>query len=448
MIKICMWKFKKCKCEENILKKNFTFTGRSTSKVKFNTNLVKFTNFYAVKHDWFKYLIAILAGFIMSIATIFLVEVTGLYIGGTTSFFQGLARMFFSLIKVFGNVSEDLLPIIYNLMFWGFYLVVNIPLLIFAYKKLSKRFALISAAYLITMQICGFLWSLIPDIHFVMLFGDTTTIDQNLKDFNIQVITFSPNVLPVFKGGDHSTLIWESITSVNVSNDIIRTAITNQNIVEFFLLLIYAVIFSLFSSLSAAIMFMIGGSTAGGDIVTIYFSQKKRKELGTIMIVYNTVLMFLGVTCGSYFSGVAYGASNEFATIVKQGIKGNPYLGWQYLISANLVASFVWVLCHGALIDRFFPWQKMIRVEIFCSKASVAKIRNGLKKCNYTHPLTISECKGGYSGKEVDSIISVMQFVELPEFIQIVRHFDTKCMISTSRVSDIDGYITMQNQVY
>lgn len=441
-----MWKFKKCECKEGTLNENFTFTGRSTSKVKFNTNLVKFANFYAVKHEWSKYLIAVLAGIIMSVATIFLVEVTGLYIGGTTSFFQGLARMFYSLIKVFGNVSEKVLPIIYNLMFWGFYLVVNIPLLIFAYKKLSKRFALLSAAYLVTMQVCGFLWSLIPDIHNVMLFGDTTTIDQNLKNFNIQIITFSPNVFPMFSGSEHAILIWTTITDIKASNDIIRTAITNQNIVEFFLLLIYAVIFSLFSSLSAAILFMIGGSTAGGDIVTIYYSQKKHKELGTIMIIYNTVLMFLGVTCGSYFSGVAYGASSEFASIVKNGITGNPYVGWQYLISANLVASFVWVLCHGSLIDRLFPWQKMVRVEIFCSKESVTKIRSGLKKYNYTHPLTISGCKGGYSGKDVNSIVSVMQFVELPEFIQIIRHFDKKCMISTTRVSDLDGYIAVQNQ--
>ena len=156
--------------------------------------------------------------------------------------------------------------------------------------------------------------------------------------------------------------------------------------------------------------------------------------------------MFLGVTCGSYFSGVAYGASSEFASIAKDGITGNPYVGWQYLISANLVASFVWVLCHGSLIDRLFPWQKLVRVEIFCSKELVTKIRNGLKKYNYTHPLTISGCKGGYSGKDVNSIVSVMQFVELPEFIQIIRHFDKKCMISTTRVSDLDGYIAVQNQ--
>ncbi|MDE7434087.1 MAG: hypothetical protein K2M43_03155 [Mycoplasmoidaceae bacterium] len=74
-------------------------------------------------------------------------------------------------------------------------------MLIFAYFKINKRFAYLSAVYLISLQVFGFLWSLIPNIHNVMVFGDTATVDENLKNFNIQVVAFYPNIFPEITSG-------------------------------------------------------------------------------------------------------------------------------------------------------------------------------------------------------------------------------------------------------
>ncbi len=426
------------------------FTNRTTSTVKFNTSFVKLANLYAVKNNATKYLIAAASGFLMSIVTIFLVEVTGLYTGGTTAFFQGLSRFFYSLISVYSsNLRDDpqLIGMIYNLMFWGFYLFANIPLLLFAFFKLNKRFALLSATYLVTMQVCGFLWSFIPGIHNVMLFGDTATIDENLRNFNIQCVTFAPNVFPTFPEGSHF-FDWSAITSGAFSNSVITSTITSQNVTEFFLLVVYALVFSFFSSFFGAVMYMISGSTAGGDIITIYFSQEKHKNLGVIMIFYNSVMMILGVLFGSYLSGVVYGNSIEFKEILAsaQGISSNPYVGWQYVISGNLIASFIWVMAHGMLIDKLFPWHKMVRVEIFTKPIKVRQINCKLKHIKYTHPTTITKSIGGYSKKDVDSLVTIMQCIELPQFIQIIRQIDEKCLISTIHMSDLDGFMTVQKQ--
>ncbi|MDE7434086.1 MAG: hypothetical protein K2M43_03150 [Mycoplasmoidaceae bacterium] len=78
-------------------------------------------------------------------------------------------------------------------------------------------------------------------------------------------------------------------------------------------------VFSVFSSLFAAIMYMISGSTAGGDIITIYYSQTKHKNLGLIMIAYNMTMMLLGIIFGSYLSGIVYGNSAEFKKIAAAG---------------------------------------------------------------------------------------------------------------------------------
>ncbi|MDE6476622.1 MAG: hypothetical protein K2L48_00185 [Mycoplasmoidaceae bacterium] len=120
------------------------------------------------------------------------------------------------------------------------------------------------------------------------------------------------------------------ITSASASNNsVITGTITSQNVTEFFLLVVYALVFSFFSSFFGSVMYMISGSTAGGDIITIYYSQEKHKNLGVIMIFYNSIMMIMGVLFGSYLSGVVYGNSAEFKEILNsaQGIKGNPYIG-------------------------------------------------------------------------------------------------------------------------
>ncbi len=430
------------------------FTTRKTSTVKFNTSFVKFANLYAVKNNYTKYIIAACAGFLMSIVTIFLVEVTGLYTGGTTAFFQGLSRFFSSLINVFcaDDLTKSTRDLLYNLMFWGFYLVVNIPLLIFAFFKLNKRFALLSATYLISMQVFGFIWSFVPGIHDIMLFGSTTTVDENLREFNIKVITFSPNIFPGYLEPSHN-FDWDHIHSYSsikeeMQMENIIFSITSKNITEFFLLIVYALVFSIFSSLFGAVMYMISGSTAGGDIITIYYSQEKHKNLGFIMIIYNSIMMILGVLFGSYLSGVVYGFSPEFKAIldVSPSITSNPYVGWQYIVSGNLVASFIWVMAHGSLIDRLFPWHKMVRVEIFTTPTNVNKINDELKLINFTHPTTLFNATGGYSKGKVATFVTLIQCIELPEFIQVVRSIDEKCLISTVRMADIDGYMTVQKQ--
>jgi uncharacterized membrane-anchored protein YitT (DUF2179 family) len=105
-----------------------------------------------------KYLIAIVLGLVMSIATVILVEVTGLYTGGFGACFQGVARLVYaSMMKhSTGAHAEYIAQVVYNALFWGLYVCLNVPLTIFAYKKINKSFAKISITYLLVLQGMGF----------------------------------------------------------------------------------------------------------------------------------------------------------------------------------------------------------------------------------------------------------------------------------------------------
>ena len=70
----------------------------SNVDVQFSTGLVKLSRFYNVASNFKKYLIAFIVGAFMGIATLLLVEIVGLYSGGTAALFQGVSRFAYVLI--------------------------------------------------------------------------------------------------------------------------------------------------------------------------------------------------------------------------------------------------------------------------------------------------------------------------------------------------------------
>ncbi|GHU47974.1 hypothetical protein FACS1894218_3640 [Bacilli bacterium] len=75
-------------------------------------------------------------------------------------------------------------------------------------------------------------------------------------------------------------------------------------------------------------------------------------------------------------------------------------------------------------------------------------INRYLKAIKYTHPTTLLEATGGYSGQPTKMLLSVCMVVELPKLIHYVRTIDQKCLISSSYIADIDGEMAMQRQTY
>jgi uncharacterized membrane-anchored protein YitT (DUF2179 family) len=111
-----------------------------------------------------KYFVIVILGILMSLAGNFFVKATGLYTGGTSACFQGLARLVYTIIlKGYGgydtanSAQKEMATIVYNILFWFVYVLFNIPLTIFAYKKLNKRFASLTIVYLVIGQGMGFI---------------------------------------------------------------------------------------------------------------------------------------------------------------------------------------------------------------------------------------------------------------------------------------------------
>jgi hypothetical protein len=174
-----------------------TFANRGFSEKKFNSGIVKFSRLYALNKTWVKYFLAALLGLVMSISTTLLVEVTGLYTGGFGACFQGVARVVYAALSLKG-VDHTLANTIYNALFWGLYVLLNIPLTIFAYFKINKQFAKLSIVYLLVLQGMGFVWGIISGLDNIQIFGDTSTVNGVLNDNHVQCIIFAPNYFPEY----------------------------------------------------------------------------------------------------------------------------------------------------------------------------------------------------------------------------------------------------------
>ncbi|GHU31943.1 hypothetical protein FACS1894166_04320 [Bacilli bacterium] len=85
-------------------------------------------------------------------------------------------------------------------------------------------------------------------------------------------------------------------------------------------------------------------------------------------------------------------------------------------------------------------------MEIYSAK--VSQINSYLKAIKYTHPTTLVDATGGYSGQPTRMLLSVCMVIELPKLISYVRTIDQKCLISSSYIADIDGEMAMQRQTY
>lgn len=392
---------------------NVDFSTRSTKDYTFKTSVVRFSGLYNKIKFWQKCIIAFSLGALLAFLSLIFIKNTGLYSGGSTAFFQGIARLIFSITK-----NEAL----YNVLFWGLYLAFNIPILIFSWFKLGREFTILSGIALVTMQLLGLSFSFIPGISGLMIFGDTTTVFATLKTNGIQVLTFS---VPSSLNNAGQIVTTDGLPYVGELDP--GYLLQQQNVNRMFLLLIYAIVYPLLGGCCGALLYIIGGSTAGTDIFSIFFSQEKNKPIGKMLFIMNGTLMFMGVTIGSYFSC---------------GVLG--YWDWQLFFSANLLFSLMTIFISSTVVDMLFPWRKLVKVEINTNK--IEEVKCHLLDIKYIHPTTIMDVEGGYSGMKRKVIMTICTCVELPKLIKAVRDVDMDCLISSSFINDLDGKMTIQKQ--
>ena len=433
------------------------FKNAGIADVQFSSGMIRLSAFYRVHLPWQKCLMAAALGVLLAFDTLFFMKNTGFYSGGAVALCQGIARLINTVMSV-ENCNVDLTAIIYNILFWGLYLLFNIGLIIFFSFTMNKEFVYLSAIFICVTQVLGLALGFIPALNSIQLFGDTSTVNDVLKNYNVQCIIFYPNILPqdipvndVIIPGDFDWTLQLLNVQQNFDdlllNQQVRSVITNENLIKAFSLVIYALMYSFIYAFCNAAIFIIGGSSMGTESLSIYLAEKKNKDIGYVLKIIQIICLISGALIGSYATGIISGNAYMKALDTSVGVRANAgtYASWQYICNANLVASFIFVIINSTMINIWFPTRKLVRVEVYTKQKQ--ELLDNLRKHKCPHPTTVINSIGGFSGMQNNIIRTVLPVMSLTSFIKCVREVDKIGLVAVTSLDDCVGHIGIQKHI-
>ena len=375
--------------------------------VKFKSSMLKFSVLYNEEYRFRKILITILLATFVSIATIFFIKNSGLFSAGISGVLQGVARLVNNSLLDSGVVTPEVADIIFNVLFWGLTAVINIPLVIFAYKKISKQFAIITIIYILWTQLFGLGLSLIPGIDDIFIFGQVQSEVPSFIGLEDKGLTF---------------LTWEPVDVAKVVS-----------------LTMYSVFSLMLIGFPISILYILNGSTGGTDIVSLYFSKKKNKEIGKTLIYFNITFLMISTTLGIFIPILTSPGIQDFLANTKNAHVVSLFF------SPNLIISLATTIISSLIIDAIFPKHKKIKIQVYTNKENILNIRNHFIDGNYHYSLTINNAIGGYSLMKKQNIEIICNYIELSKIISEIRKIDEDALISTTIIDDFDGGLRVIN---
>lgn len=309
----------------------------------------------------------IIGTIIYSFGVVWILQLGGFFSGGVT----GLSQLIVGLIEKFGG-SKEIRG--YLGIFVG---IINIPLLIFGWRGISKHFAVLTLISIIIQTILMSVLSKFTVSPFIYLIRDGNGIGEGIVDiFAKETFDISRNAMELEEG------FRQSMSSG------VR--------------LLLAIIGGLITGLGAGLCLKGGGSTGGTDIISNYLVMKKRTPFTKFQFGIDITII-----CASSLISVE-----------------------------NVLYTLVRLIIYVKVLQTIYQTYQTIRIEIITDKAE--EIKNSLLKRFY-HSMTIYNAIGGYTNTDKKVIeIYAMNF-ETPEYIRIINTIDPKAFVIITKVKMIRG---------
>ncbi len=415
-------------------------------RVRLHAASVFFAGMYDEKRVTMRYLVTTISAVIYSVITFFFVDITGLYSSGTSGLFQGFARLIGTALSLHG-VNQDISNDVYQGLFWGIWFLANIPLILFAWYKVGKRFTKLTLVFVVTATFCGLLLSIPifinPTNKFNYFFlGNPLTMDDNLNKYDVYVLSWNYfprgsliHFLPLSNELNGKVDSLEAFNNMDSQQwdviDALRTKEGYMDLPRVLSLLGYTALLTLFYPLTISVNYIIGGCTGGMDIPSIYWSDKARKQLGNTLMILNTITMFIGIILGSYVSA---------------GISTPNHWGAEYFFSPNLVLSIIYSIIGYLSVNFYFPKYKQSVIKIYSTKPQL--IVNRMNELKYPYQLNVYESIQLINGKEFKTHIieTVARYIEVPKIIHEIKNVDDEGLLTINMLHGIDGYLFMNKE--
>lgn len=245
---------------ENRKKKIVSLTNREVEIIKESPSFVKIKNDLTVRTErnlmsamyfkqafWIDLLILAFASFMTTIALDYFISSTG-----KTGIFPGGLG---SISRFLALVTFPSSPTRQSSFYFVYYLLLNLPLIGFALWKLGLRFTLTTLLYILFSIGFDNILAIIPVI--------------NPQEWHVIINYQLIHAIP----GEWNSAIW---------------------------LFVFAIFGGALLGWSYAITYKIGSSTGGQDFLTVYYSTKKNKNIGSINRNLNFIILSIVIICNTF----------------------------------------------------------------------------------------------------------------------------------------------------
>lgn len=224
----------------------------------------------------------------------------------------------------------------------------NVPLLILSWKKLSHRFTILTTINVLVNSIC---LTLLPD---------------NLAE-------------------------------------ILHLSVANDNIT----FLSAALFVGMMNGAANALAYIVGGSTGGVDILSMFYSIRKQYSIGRITTAINGIIILVGLL----IDGQELAIAKAFYTLI-------------YLVLSSMV------------IDLFYIRNKRVILLITTNKGS--EIAHEITS-QFVRGVTMLDAKGGYTGEHKDFLYCACSTFEVLEIIKKIKSIDEHAFVSVIEANKVHG---------
>lgn len=345
---------------------------------------------FSRKKDIKAFSMVILGTIIYSLGVVWILRLGGFFSGGVTGASQlivGLVETFCTDVNVINMISNNL---------GTFVLLINIPLLCFGWRGVSKRFVILTLVSIIIQTLVMNILSATTISPFVLLIKDSA-VAGHLDTTNETVLNLLGNnaqgIFDIFKA-EHFTIL--------KTDDTMLAQVLFAEHMSSGTKLLLAIIGGLVCGLGAAMCLKAGGSTGGMDIVANYLQIKKQIQFTKYQSMVDVTIILLS----------------------------------SIISVENVMFTIVRLIFYMRIIDSYYKIYKTDRIEIVTSKGEA--VRTALLKY-LKHGCTIYNCYGGFTMNPKDTIVVYASNYETPLYVHAVKEIDPNAFISVTKTKTLKG---------
>ena len=393
--------------EENNHKEENQNLEYEINRIKVKENLLHFSTLHRVKKLRTQILWTIIIAIIFSFFGMLFVQNTGLYGFGVDAISHGFGRLSGFLV-LNATKNKNAAKITFVVLFWAINFIINIPLFIFAAKKINKNFALLTFVFMLVSTIAGIIFGLIPGSNNWYIFS---------RPLNDEIWTQSDEIV--------QTALWSY----------------NNDATKHVAVVLYGFLWAIIQGAIAAALLILNSSTAGFDILVVWYAREKFKNLGFIYMVFHVASLIFANIIGTYIPASI--TMNELPSHQLGNVKS-----WaaEVLFNPNFAGSFLMILINSFVVDILFPKYKMVKLEIYTNK--IKEIQDkiyALKDKRFA--TSIATVKGGYSKKEQSILVANCFYIDASTVCDIVSSEDDNAFISIYDTKKTLGHVFVSKQV-